>query len=48
MAGFTDGNKTFFSSIIDNIKKISSFGMAYGDLVVRNSQAVGITESQFL
>ena len=48
MAGFTDGNKTFFSSIVDSIKKVTSFGMAYGDLVVRNSQAVGITEAQFL
>jgi hypothetical protein len=48
MAGFTDGNKTFFSSIIDSVKKVSSFGMAYGDLVVKNSQAVGVTEAQFL
>jgi hypothetical protein len=48
MAGFTDDNKTLFSSIINSIKKVTSFGMAYGDLVVRNSQAVGITEAQFL
>ena len=48
MAGFTDGNKTFFSSIIDSIKKVGSFGMAYGDLVVKNSQAVGVSEAQFL
>ncbi len=48
MAGFTDGNKTFFSSIVDSIKKVSSFGMAYEDLVIKNSQAVGVTEAQFL
>lgn len=48
MAGFTDGNKTFFSSIVDSIKKVGSFGMAYGDLVVKNSQAVGVSEAQFL
>jgi hypothetical protein len=48
MAGFTDGNKTFFSSIVDSIRKVTSFGMAYGDLVVKNSQAVGVSEAQFL
>lgn len=48
MAGFTDNRKTFFSSIIENIKKVGSFGMAYGDLVVRNSQAVGVSEAEFL
>jgi hypothetical protein len=48
MAGFTDDKKSFFNSIIENIKKVSSFGMAYEDLVVKNSQAVGITEAQFL
>ena len=48
MAGFTDDKKPFFSSIIDSVKKVSSFGMAYGDLVVKNSQAVGVSEAQFL
>ena len=48
MAGFTDGNKTFFSSIIESVKKVGNFGMAYGDLVVKNSQAVGVSEAQFL
>lgn len=48
MAGFTDDKRTFFSSIIENIKKVGSFGMAYGDLVVKNSQAVGVSEAQFL
>jgi len=48
MAGFTDGKKTFFSSIVENIKKVGNFGMAYGDLVVKNSYAVGVTEAQFL
>lgn len=48
MAGFTDGSKTFFSSIIESIKKVGSFGMNYGDLVVKNSQAVGVSEAEFL
>ena len=48
MAGFTDDKKTFFNSIVDSIKKVTSFGMAYEDLVVKNSQAVGVTEAQFL
>jgi hypothetical protein len=48
MAGLTDEKKSFFSSIIENIKKVGSFGMAYEDLVIKNSQAVGITEAQFL
>jgi hypothetical protein len=48
MAGFTDGNNNFFNSIIDSVKRIGNFGMAYGDLVIKNSQAVGVTEAQFL
>ena len=48
MAGFTDGNRTFFSAIVDSVKKIGNLGMAYEDLVMRNSQAVGISEAEFL
>jgi hypothetical protein len=48
MAGFTDGRKTFFNSIVDSVKKIGAFGMAYEDLVIKNSQAVGVTEAEFL
>jgi hypothetical protein len=48
VAGFTDGNRNFFSAIVDSVKKIGNLGMAYEDLVMRNSQAVGVTEAQFL
>jgi hypothetical protein len=48
MAGFTDGRKTFFNAIVDSVKNIGSFGMAYEDLVIKNSQAVGVTEAEFL
>ena len=48
MAGFTDQRGNFINSIMNSVKKIGSFGMAYGDLVVKNSQAVGVTEAQFL
>jgi hypothetical protein len=48
MAGFTDQRGNFINSIMNSVKKIGSFGMAYGDLVVKNSQAVGATEAQFL
>ena len=48
MAGFTDDKKTFFSAIIDSVKKVGSFGMSYEDLVIKNSQAVGVSEAQFL
>jgi len=50
MAGFTEGrgNNSFFQGVIENIKRIGSFGMYYGDMVVRNSQAVGTTEASFL
>jgi hypothetical protein len=48
MAGFTDGKKTFLNSIVDSVKKVGAFGMAYGDLVIKNSQAVGVTEAEFL
>ena len=48
MAGFTDDKKTFFSAIVDSVKKVGSFGMSYEDLVIKNSQAVGVSEAQFL
>lgn len=48
MAGFTDGRKAFLNSIVDSVKKVGAFGMAYGDLVIKNSQAVGVTEAEFL
>jgi hypothetical protein len=51
MAGFTTqqgGNNPFYRRALEGLKKIGSFGMYYGDMVVKNSQAVGVTESMFL
>ena len=52
MAGFVDrngplstGKKTF--TLSDSLKKLSSFGMYYDDLVLRQSQAIGPVEDQF-
>jgi hypothetical protein len=50
MAGFLDyqqPNKSAFGNIIRSLGRISSFGMKYDDMVVRNSQAIGKTESSF-
>lgn len=50
MAGFRDRltNTTLFSSIQGRLRDIANLGMRYDDMVVKNSQAVGVTESQFL
>lgn len=51
MAGFTDQQNStnpFYRNVLESIKKIGSFGMSYGDMVVKNSQAVGTTEALFL
>jgi hypothetical protein len=47
MAGFLEDNRTnpFFSNLMNSLKKIGSFGMNYGDMVVKNSQAIGPSES---
>lgn len=50
MAGFLDyqqPNRSAFGNIMRNLGKISNFGMKYDDMVVRNSQAIGKTESSF-
>jgi len=50
MAGFLDyqqPNKSAFGNILRSLGRISSFGMKYDDMVVRNSQAIGKTESSF-
>lgn len=49
MAGFLDNNRNnpFFSNVLNALRKIGSFGMSYGDMVVKNSQAVGTTEAVF-
>lgn len=50
MAGFLDyqqPNKSAFGNILRSLGRISNFGMKYDDMVVRNSQAIGKTESSF-
>lgn len=50
MAGFLDyqqPNKSAFGNIMRSLGRISTFGMKYDDMVVRNSQAIGKTESSF-
>jgi hypothetical protein len=50
MAGFLDGfkpNQSALGNILRSLGRISKFGMEYDDMVVRNSQAIGKSESQF-
>jgi len=50
MAGFLDTlkpNSSALGNIIRNLGKISKFGMEYDDMVVRNSQTIGKSESAF-
>ena len=48
MAGFLDANpqNRFLTQIYKNLSRIGKFGMQYEDMVIRNSQAIGETESQ--
>jgi len=50
MAGFNENPNTnpVFQRIRDSIKNLSNFGLRYGDMVVKNSQAIGTTEAEFL
>ena len=49
MAGFLDSkNKGLFSNLSRSLQKIGSMGMEYGDMVVKNSQALGTTEAEYL
>lgn len=52
MAGFTDNNNPNENPIIqrirESVRKLSTFGMKYDDMVIRNSQAIGVTEAAFL
>jgi len=50
MAGFLDrvSNNALFNSIQTRIRDIANLGLRYDDMVVKNSQAVGATEGQFL
>jgi hypothetical protein len=50
MAGFSENPNTnpIFQKIRDSVKNLSNFGIRYGDMVVKNSQAIGATEAEFL
>lgn len=52
MAGFVDNNNPSQVPVVqrirDSVRKLSRFGMKYDDMVIRNSQAVGVTEAAFL
>ena len=51
MAGFTThmGEASpFFKNALNKLKRIGSFGMYYGDMVIKNSQGVGVSEAMFL
>lgn len=49
MAGFVDrvGTNPIFGSLSSALKRFSSLGMRYDDMVVRQSRAVGVTEAEF-
>lgn len=48
MAGFINRitNNPFVDIINDNLKKLSDLGMKYGDMVVKQSKAIGVTEAE--
>lgn len=50
MAGFVDNSNQapIIQRIRDSVKTLSTFGMKYDDLVIKNSQAIGTTEAMFL
>ncbi len=50
MAGFNEnqsGNPVF-QRIRESVKSLSNFGMRYGDMVIKNSQAIGAVEAEFM
>jgi hypothetical protein len=49
MAGFLDNvaERTFLGNLYKNLSRIGKFGMEYQDMVIKNSQAIGSTESNF-
>ena len=50
MAGFLDNiaERSFLGNLYKNLNKIGKFGMEYDDMVIRNSQAIGATESSYI
>jgi len=50
MAGFneTPEGNPIFQRIRESVKSLSNFGMRYGDMVIKNSQAIGSIEAEFM
>lgn len=50
MAGFNDNQNgsPVFQRIRESVKSLSNFGMRYGDMVIKNSQAIGSVEAEFM
>jgi len=50
MAGFneTPEGNPIFQRIRESVKSLSNFGMRYGDMVIKNSQAIGSIEADFM
>ncbi len=50
MAGFNDNQNgsPVFQRIRESVKSLSNFGMRYGDMVIKNSQAIGAVEAEFM
>jgi hypothetical protein len=50
MAGFNENQEgsPIFQRIRESVKSLSNFGMRYGDMVIKNSQAIGTTEAEFM
>jgi hypothetical protein len=50
MAGFNENQEgsPIFQRIRESVKSLSNFGMRYGDMVIKNSQAIGSIEAEFM
>lgn len=50
MAGFNENQNgsPVFQRIRESVKSLSNFGMRYGDMVIKNSQAIGAAEADFM
>ncbi len=50
MAGYLDRflNNKLFAGIADKVREISTLGIRYNDMLIKNSRAIGYTEAQFM
>lgn len=47
MPGFLDGVESVFNGIGKALRKLSTLGVDYKDMVIKNSKAIGVTEAMF-